>query len=149
MQTSNVALLDDNSKHYSRIDGPVQRKRTIRADNSMLHPPCPSSLRLPCSRLLGTFFARDAIKLTRLRRHMKRHASQVHACNQCARWYPHAKNLREHKQTKHQGKRYKCDFPGCPDFVAQKKNLKRHKEKTHSAGPLVSMTSNEQIDAEI
>ena len=46
-------------------------------------------------------------------------------------WYPHSKNLRDHKQTKHQGKRYKCDFPGCTKTVAQRKNLRRHKANKH------------------
>lgn len=77
---------------------------------------------------------------------MKRHTKQVYACDQCARCYSHPKNLREHKQTKHQDKRYKCDFPGCSDLVAQKKNLKRHKEKKHGAGLARADNSPEQKD---
>ncbi|KAH6614193.1 hypothetical protein C7974DRAFT_72467 [Boeremia exigua] len=62
----------------------------------------------------------------------KRQGHRIFSCDQCPRWYHHAKNLRDHKQTKHQGKRYKCDFPGCTKTVAQRKNLKRHVKNKHS-----------------
>jgi hypothetical protein len=65
--------------------------------------------------------------------HMRRH--QLYSCDACPATYPHSKSLREHKQTKHQGKRYTCDVPGCTDTVAQRKNLARHKIIKHGTHP--------------
>ncbi|KAF1839485.1 hypothetical protein BDW02DRAFT_575563 [Decorospora gaudefroyi] len=52
-------------------------------------------------------------------------------CEECSESYDHPKNLREHKQAKHRGIRYVCDFPGCKKSMAQKKNLARHKAAKH------------------
>jgi hypothetical protein len=59
----------------------------------------------------------------------------MYACNidNCTKAYKHPKSLREHKQSKHQKKRYRCDVDGCNESVAQKKNLKRHKESRHNS----------------
>jgi len=63
-----------------------------------------------------------------------RHADQTHKkykCNRCSAGYDHRKNLREHKQAKHQRIRYFCNVEGCNESVAQKKNLARHKAGKH------------------
>jgi hypothetical protein len=65
--------------------------------------------------------------------HMRRH--QLYFCDACPATYPHSKSLREHKQTKHQGKRYPCDVPRCTDTVAQSKKLARHKIIKHGMHP--------------
>ncbi|KAH7069049.1 hypothetical protein BKA63DRAFT_100275 [Paraphoma chrysanthemicola] len=57
-----------------------------------------------------------------------------HVCDVCDASYPHRKNLREHKQTKHLQLRYVCDVVGCGASMAQKKNLARHKAKKHTNG---------------
>ncbi|XPS76613.1 hypothetical protein M3J09_008661 [Ascochyta lentis] len=57
--------------------------------------------------------------------------SRSFACDSCSAHYPHAKSLRDHKQSKHQGKRYACNIAGCETVVAHKKNLRRHKENQH------------------
>jgi uncharacterized Zn-finger protein len=69
---------------------------------------------------------------------MKRH--KVHSCKTCPKSYPHAKSLREHQETKHQGKRYRCDVDGCNDIIAQKKNLARHKAAMHRVAKLSTPT---------
>jgi ribosomal protein L44E len=56
------------------------------------------------------------------------------ACDFCDASYPHRKNLREHKQTKHLRLRYTCDVAGCGASMAQKKNLARHKAMKHTNG---------------
>jgi hypothetical protein len=71
------------------------------------------------------------LDLIRSRTHAKKHKQKVYSCNQCTKWYYHSKNLREHKQTKHLGIRYLCNFEGCTVSVAQKRNLKRHMENHH------------------
>lgn len=48
--------------------------------------------------------------------------------------YAHSKNLRDHRQSKHLGKRYKCGVEGCEETVAHKKNMRRHKETKHGVG---------------
>jgi hypothetical protein len=54
-----------------------------------------------------------------------------YSCDECTRTYPHRKNLREHKQTKHRQVRYFCDVEGCKQSLAHKKNLSRHKAGKH------------------
>jgi uncharacterized Zn-finger protein len=68
-----------------------------------------------------------------LRNHTKRHKQedQVYTFNECSTIYTHSKNLRDHRQSKHQGKRYKCDIDGCGETIAHKKNMRRHKETKH------------------
>jgi len=56
---------------------------------------------------------------------------RAYACDYCPAQYPHAKSLREHRQTKHLNIRYKCNIEGCNESVAQKKNLRRHKRARH------------------
>lgn len=51
-----------------------------------------------------------------------------YTCNECAKSYAHAKNLREHK-AKHRNKRYPCEI--CGESVAEKRNLPRHKMLKH------------------
>ncbi|KAF1941771.1 hypothetical protein EJ02DRAFT_191894 [Clathrospora elynae] len=68
----------------------------------------------------------------KLKNHAKTHQRKTYVCETCPAQYPHAKSLREHRQTKHQNMRYYCDVEGCGDFVAQKKNMKRHKESKHA-----------------
>lgn len=53
------------------------------------------------------------------------------ACDRCPARYPHAKSLRDHKQSKHLNKRYTCNFAGCRVSVAHKKNMNRHIETRH------------------
>lgn len=64
--------------------------------------------------------------------HQDQPRSRSFACNICGIRYPHAKSLRDHKQSKHEGKRYACSVAGCKAIVAHKKNLKRHMETKHS-----------------
>jgi hypothetical protein len=59
----------------------------------------------------------------RVMKHPKRYT-----CNECAKSYAHAKNLREHK-AKHRSERYPCDI--CGESVAEKRNLPRHKQLKH------------------
>lgn len=75
--------------------------------------------------------AMTTLDLIHARTHAKKHRQKVYSCDQCTKWYYHSKNLRDHKQTKHLGTRYMCGFEGCTVSVAQKKNLKRHREKHH------------------
>jgi hypothetical protein len=53
------------------------------------------------------------------------------ACDLCSARYHHAKSLRDHKQSKHLGKRYACNVVGCNASVAHKKNLRRHMGSRH------------------
>ncbi|OAL01709.1 hypothetical protein IQ06DRAFT_127430 [Phaeosphaeriaceae sp. SRC1lsM3a] len=62
-------------------------------------------------------------QLIRVTKHPKRYK-----CNECAKSYAHAKNLREHK-AKHRSERYPCDI--CGESVAEKRNLPRHKHLKH------------------
>lgn len=71
-----------------------------------------------------------------LKRHIKSH--KMYSCDMCTRTYPHPKSLREHRQTKHERKRYYCDVDGCNKSVAQKKNLARHKASEHQMNTISS-----------
>jgi len=64
---------------------------------------------------------------------MRAHVQRVFACKigTCTKKYPHAKSLREHKQTVHDNKTYICDVPGCNKILTLKRNLRRHKQSKH------------------
>lgn len=68
----------------------------------------------------------------------------MHVCNSdnWMRYYKYPKSLRDHKQTIHEKRRYTCDVEGCNKMMAQRKNLKRHKEKHH--GMFTSKATHEQ-----
>jgi hypothetical protein len=66
-----------------------------------------------------------------LEKHKRKH--KLFYCNECTISFPHPKNLREHKASRHQGLRYPCDVPGCGETVTQKRNLPRHKANKHKS----------------
>lgn len=96
------------------------------SSRALLQPIKPAALRFPC-KVEGC--PRRFTQQRQLDNHMKKH--RMYSCNVCPAVYPHPKSLREHKQTKHLGKRYPCDVAGCDESVAQKKNLARHKAIKH------------------
>ncbi len=61
-------------------------------------------------------------------------------CDVCGVRYSHAKTPRDHKQSKHEGRRYKCLVPGCNITVAHQKNLRRHMERRHGSYGMNSPT---------
>jgi hypothetical protein len=64
-----------------------------------------------------------------LENHRRKH--KMFNCDECTASYAHPKNLREHRQSQHQGLRYYCGVDGCGKSMAQKKNLARHKASKH------------------
>ncbi|KAJ4989121.1 C2H2 transcription factor [Stagonosporopsis vannaccii] len=114
------------------LSAPETFPRPVPASASSAAPPFlgpiePLVLKHPCS-VSGC--SRRFETARQLDRH-KKNQHKVFACDTCDKTYPHAKNLYEHKLSKHKGESFPCDVQGCTMRVKQKKNLKRHKQTVH------------------
>ncbi|KAH7088863.1 hypothetical protein FB567DRAFT_522495 [Paraphoma chrysanthemicola] len=129
------ALSNESSSHVSSSTlSPSPRPSVLASESPPIAGPPTKSSRLAPSRLF-----RLVPKTKRLNHEDGRfpdlpQKKNRHVCDICDASYPHRKNLREHKQTKHLQLRYVCDVVGCGASMAQKKNLARHKAKKHTDG---------------
>ncbi len=112
---------------------PVPVKRTPRSDDSsefsLNSSPQSSNSAATASIQLDHGSGADLIR--QLQSRHVRETQKKHRCDECSESYNHPKSLREHKQTKHLGRRYPCPFQGCGEIIAQKKNLGRHMAAKH------------------
>ncbi|KAH6614213.1 hypothetical protein C7974DRAFT_72879 [Boeremia exigua] len=105
------------------------------ASESVLDSPAPLTSKPPRSLCNKFNHSSGSAIQQRLKTHAKENKDKdtVYTCSECPVSYRHPKNLRDHIQSKHQGKRYTCTINGCGEILAHKKNLKRHKEKKHGS----------------
>ncbi|OAL44529.1 hypothetical protein IQ07DRAFT_604891 [Pyrenochaeta sp. DS3sAY3a] len=132
-ELSSIDSCLSNTSSGSSRQSSAQRSlgNSITAENLSGFSPQPIQ-RMPEVHVCKVLSCSKAFPLERqLKSHMRTHQRRIFSCDQCSQQYPHPKNLREHKQTKHDKIRYPCDVQGCTQILAQKKNLERHKRSKH------------------
>ncbi|BFZ20032.1 hypothetical protein BsWGS_23071 [Bradybaena similaris] len=60
-----------------------------------------------------------------------------YSCGQCDHWFKNLKDLKIHRESKHENKQFPC--PECPSVFGYATNLARHRRSVHSTKPVTSI----------